>query len=248
MISKNKISEIRKLHSKKYREQQQLFIVEGIKSVEMLCSSGYRIKEIVVTDDSLSENKHFLDNQNVIVATKSEMERISTMQCAPEILAVACFQQDVQIPDNQPVIALDRISDPGNLGTIIRTADWFGIHHIVCSKDSVEFYNPKTIQATMGSFTNVTVHYVDLDIFLKKESMNRRVVGTFLEGQNLAGFDFLANDILVVGNEANGISKLVENIVTHRVTIPSRYGGQGTAESLNAAIATAIVLYKWRGL
>ena len=145
-----------------------------------------------------------------------------------------------------PVLSLDHISDPGNLGTIIRTADWFGIQHIVCSPDCVELYNPKVIQATMGSFAHIHVHKRSLPEFLKQESAHRRIIGTFLNGENIRDFTFRPDDIVVIGNESNGISDEVARVVTQRITIPSAAQGRETAESLNAAIAAALVMFSWR--
>ena len=249
MISKNRISQIRKLHAKKFRDESGLFLVEGYKSVEMLCSSDFIIEEIFATENALRDNDSWLEAHHPTVVSVEEMSRISTMQTAPELLAIA--RQRLSLPDipaDCPVLALDHISDPGNLGTIIRTADWFGIRHIVCSPDCVEFYNPKTIQATMGSFTHVHVHKRPLVQFLEKESSRRRILGTFLNGESISQFDFQSSDIVVIGNESNGISPEVGATVTHRITIPSAAQGLDTAESLNAAVAAAVVMYRWRGI
>ena len=248
MISKNRISQIRKLHAKKFRDESGLFLVEGYKSVEMLCSSDFVVEEIFATENALQDNALWLKTLSPTLITAEEMSRISTMQTAPELLAIARQRQSLpDIPADLPVLALDHISDPGNLGTIIRTADWFGIRHIVCSPDCVEFYNPKTIQATMGSFAHVYVHKRPLAQFLDKESSRRRILGTFLNGESIGQFDFQNSDIVVIGNESNGISPEVAATVTHRITIPSVSQGLDTAESLNAAVAAAVVMYRWRG-
>ena len=247
MISKNRISQIRKLHAKKFRDESQLFLVEGYKSVEMLCGSDFEVEEIFATENAIRENENWLKNKEITIITTEEMSRISTMQTPPELLAIA--QQKTNLPDipkDSPVLALDHISDPGNLGTIIRTADWFDIQHIVCSPDCVEFYNPKVIQATMGSFTHIHVHKRSLPEFLKRESANRRILGTFLNGTDIRTLDFQPSDIVVIGNESNGISDEVAKVVTNRITIPSAAQGRETAESLNAAIAAALVMFAWR--
>lgn len=247
MISKNRISQIRKLHAKKFRDESQLFLVEGYKSVEMLCGSDFEMEEIFATEGAVRENENWLPMQNVTVITPDEMSRISTMQTPPELLAIAKQRpDDDEIPASDPVLSLDHISDPGNLGTIIRTADWFDIQHIVCSPDCVEFYNPKVIQATMGSFTHIRVHKRSLPEFLQQESSRRRILGTFLDGDDIHGFTFRPNDIVVIGNESNGISDEVAKVITHRVTIPAVASGRETAESLNAAIAAALVMFAWR--
>ena len=247
MISKGKISQIRKLHAKKFRDEDGLFLVEGYKCVEMLCASDFVVEEIFATENAIRENASWLKNKEITIITAEEMSRISTMQTPPELLAIAQQRTSLpEIPNNQPVLALDHISDPGNLGTIIRTADWFGIQHVVCSPDCVELYNPKTIQATMGSFAHVYVHKRPLAAFLRDESAHRRILGTFLNGEDIRTLDFQPSDIVVIGNESNGISDEVAQVVTQRITIPSSAQGRETAESLNAAIAAAVVMFAWR--
>ena len=246
MLSKNRISQIRKLHSKKFRDEEGLFLVEGYKSVEMLCGSGFEVEEFFATENAIRENASWLNNKEITTVTAEEMSRISTMQTPPELLAIAQQRTNLpEIPKNQPVLALDHISDPGNLGTIIRTADWFGIQHIVCSPDCVELYNPKTIQATMGSFAHIYVYKCPLAAFLRNESAHRRILGTFLNGEDIRTLDFQPSDIVVIGNESNGISDEVAQVVTQRITIPSAAQGRETAESLNA-IAAAVVMFAWR--
>ena len=247
MISKNRISQIRKLHAKKFRDEEGLFLVEGYKSVEMLCGSDFVVEEIFATENAIRENETWLKSREITTVTAEEMSRISTMQTPPELLAIAQQRTDLpEIPKNQPVLALDHISDPGNLGTIIRTADWFGIQHIVCSTDCVELYNPKTIQATMGSFAHIYLYKCPLAAFLRNESAHRRILGTFLNGEDIRTLDFQPSDIIVIGNESNGISDEVAQVVTNRITIPSSAQGRETAESLNAAIAAAVVMFAWR--
>ena len=220
--------------------------MEGYKCVEMLCSSDFVVEEIFATENAIRENENWLKNKGITIVTVDEMSRISTMQTPPELLAIAQQRTNPPgIPTDQQLLALDHISDPGNLGTIIRTADWFGIQHIVCSPDCVEFYNPKVIQATMGSFTHVHIHKRSLPEFLQQESAHRRILGTFLNGESIRDFSFRPNDIVVIGNESNGISDEVAQTVTRRITIPSPVQGRDTAESLNAAIAAAIVMSHW---
>ena len=246
MLSKNRISQIRKLHAKKFRDESKLFLVEGYKSVEMLCGSGFEVEEIFATETALHDND-WLQRFSPTLINPEEMSRISTMQTPPELLAIA--QQKANLPDiptDQRVLVLDHISDPGNLGTIIRTADWFDIQHIVCSPDCVELYNPKVIQATMGSFTHIHVHKRSLPAFLQQESAHRRILGTFLNGTDIRTLEFRPSDIVVIGNESNGISDEVAEVVTNRITIPSAAQCRETAESLNAAIAAALVMFAWR--
>ena len=245
MISKNRISQIRKLHARKFRDESGLFLVEGYKCVEMLCASDFAVEEIFATGKAVTDNAAWLAPLSPTLITADEMSRISTMQTPPELLAIAKQHSDTQdIPEDEPLLALDHISDPGNLGTIVRTADWFGIRHIICSPDCVKFYNPKVIQATMGSFAHIQVHRRELVPFLR-EAGNRRILGTFLKGVNLNEFQFQNNDIVVIGNESNGISAEVAQTVTHRITIPAT--ASCSAESLNAAVAAAVVMYRWQG-
>lgn len=245
MISKGRISDIRKLHQRKFRDQEHLFLVEGRKSVEMLLQSDFDVVEIFATENACQDNQKLLRNSSVTLVSQSEMERISALSTAPELLAVV-RQPSVSDPigDNEPILVLDRIADPGNLGTMIRTADWFGIRQIVCSPDCVELYNPKTIQSTMGSFCHVRVRYESLVPFLK-EKTNRRILGTFLGGESIITFDFKTSDIIVIGSESNGISAPVAECITHRITIPRGKTTSPSAESLNAAIAAAIVMERW---
>ena len=249
MISKNRISQIRKLHARKFRDESGLFLVEGYKCVEMLCASDFAVEEIFATGKAVTDNAAWLAPLSPTLVTADEMSRISTMQTPPELLAIAKQRPDKQdIPEDEPLLALDHISDPGNLGTIVRTADWFGIRHIICSPDCVEFYNPKVIQATMGSFAHIHLHKRELVPFLREAGDRRRILGTFLNGVNLNEFQFQNNDIVVIGNESNGISAEVAQTVTHRITIPTAAQGRETAESLNAGIAAAVVMYRWQGI
>lgn len=245
MISKGRISEIRKLHLKKFRDQEKLFLVEGRKSVEMLLESDFQICDIYATENFYQEHQGMFGKMAVTMVSLPEMERISTLSTPPELLAVVRQRQNAQpIGEHEPVLVLDRIADPGNLGTMVRTADWFGIRHVVCSPDCVEFYNPKTIQSTMGSFCHVQVHVRDLVDFLKVNN-DRRALGTFLGGESINEFEFHDNDIIVIGSESNGISAPVAECITHRITIPRGRTNGPSAESLNAAVAAAIVMERW---
>lgn len=245
MISKHKISDIRKLHLKKFRDAEGLFLVEGRKSVEMLLASDFRVEELFATEEAYERNRRMLGYVPVTQVTVAEMERISTLATPPELMAVVRHpERQAAIPESEPVLVLDRIADPGNLGTIVRTADWFNFRHIVCSPDCVEFYNPKTIQATMGSFVRVVPHYMELVPFLRGQQ-ERRILGAFLNGESLNTFKFQSSDIIVIGSESNGISPEVEQQVSQRITIPSPVSGRATAESLNAAIAAAIIMCRF---
>ena len=244
MISKQRISDIRKLHQKKFRDAEGRFLVEGRKSVEMLLASDFVVEEVLATEEFLSDHPEMFQGQVATIGSSADLERISTMSTPPEVLAIARQKRPTPPSPNgkQPLLVLDRISDPGNLGTIIRTADWFNIRHIVCSPDCVEFYNPKTIQATMGSFCFVEVSHLPLVPFLQEASKTRRILGTFMEGQPLSGFSSKTDDILVIGNESNGITPEVAALVTDKITITKVEPGRPSAESLNAAVAAAITM------
>jgi len=245
MISKAKISEIKKLAQKKFREESGLFIVEGTKSVTDLLLSQLVVEEVFATSHWLAA--HPLP-QSIRCAEVSpgELERMSCLTTPQEVLAtvrIPHFDPNT-IDDRDAVIALDGIRDPGNLGTIIRTADWFGFKQVVCSPDCVEFTNPKTIQATMGSFCRMRVFSTDLPDFLKEKDCS--ILGTFMNGEPIETVKFNRNDILVIGNESNGISRAVEALVSRRIHIPSFETSPTHAESLNASIAAAVVMYQYR--
>lgn len=242
MISKNRISDVRKLHLKKFRDAQQLFLVEGRKCVEMLLQSDYVVDELFATELSAESNKLMLANVPITIASPAEMERLSTLSTSPDLLAVVRKQQQFpSLDEHAPVLVLDRIADPGNLGTIIRTADWFGISQVVCSLDCVELFNPKTIQSTMGSFCHVIVRYRDLVEFLSEYGKSHRVLGTFLDGDSVYSFDYQSNDCIVIGSESHGIRPEIHHLITNKITIP-RGTSRPSAESLNAGVAAAIVM------
>jgi len=233
MLSATQIKFIRKLRQKKYREQNRLFVAEGQRSISDLLNSDISLHSIFATPSWLIP-EDFVRERLQIVPDKS-MQQISGMDNAPQVLGV------FHIPDN-PLpkkisglnLALDAVRDPGNLGTLIRTSDWFGIKHIFCSKDCVDVYNPKVVQASMGSLGKVKVHYIDLAAWLKIQQLP--VFSLMLKGENIFNFSIPEDCILVAGNEAHGVSEAVLNSSAERLTIPS----SGNAESLNAAIAASI--------
>lgn len=235
MLSKAKIKLIRSLQIKKYRQQEQLFVVEGAKSVAELLKSDFAVEMILGTAEYLIDLK--VPSGLAIEVKQQELESLGLFQSNESTLAVARMKPDQTFnPDpGEYVLALDDIRDPGNLGTIIRTADWYGITRIVASLETADCYNAKVISATMGSFTRVTMHYTDLPTYLAARST--RIFGAFLEGEDVHRATFNDGGIVVIGNESRGISDGVARYVTDRITIP-RYG---RAESLNAAIATAVI-------
>jgi TrmH family RNA methyltransferase len=240
MISKTRIKFIKSLQVKKYRQEAQSFVVEGAKSVEELLKSSFDISLVVVNESLALQWEKLLSKTNaeIEVAKDAELTAMGSFQTNTSALAIGKFKPVVRpvVAANEYAVVLDDIRDPGNLGTIIRTADWYGIKDIIASEETADFYNPKVISASMGSFCRVNVFYTALTQYLS--SVKLPVYGTFLNGDNIHNHRFEGGGYLVMGNEANGISSAVEKFVTHKITIP-RFG---KSESLNAGVATAIVL------
>lgn len=236
MLSKNEVKYIQSLYHKKQRQQEGLFIAEGPKLLTELLASDFTIKTIYATKQWAASNT--VKHPAIINVTELELERISNLQTPNQIVAIVQQQIPTVAPDFSKglTLALDGIQDPGNLGTIIRIADWFGITQIICSLDTVELYNPKVIQSTMGSFLRTKLWYQDIATTLT--SANVPLFGAFLEGQSIYQIHKPTAGILVIGSEGNGISNAVLPLITNPVTIP-RIGG---AESLNAAVATGIIV------
>ena len=248
MISKAKIKFIHhQLEHKKQRQQQHLFVAEGPKVVGDLMNKEK--PRLIVALDSWLSSQHIDSSVEVCSVTDEELRKVSFLQHPQDVVALfpTLDNEDV-LPDasKELVLALDGVQDPGNLGTIIRIADWFGISHIVCSPNTADVYNPKVIQATMGSIARVTLHYTDLQIFIKSQNSDVAVYGTLLDGNNIYKETLSQNGIIVMGNEGNGISPEIRALVNHRILIPNYPEGRETAESLNVAIATAITCAEFR--
>lgn len=242
MVSKNQIKLITSLQQKKYRKQHELFFAEGIKVIQELLNSNFELYHLFSVEaifDTLPQNK-------VTLISEAELKKISALTTPNTCLALFRIPEEKPISETGLILALDDIRDPGNLGTILRLSDWFGISHVVCSNETVDIYNPKVVQATMGSITRVNVIYTDLEAFLEKTELP--VFGTFMDGVNLYEQKLPENGIIVMGNEANGISAAIEKHTTERISIP-RFGDLQRTESLNVATATAIILSEFkRGL
>ncbi|CAM3775263.1 TrmH family RNA methyltransferase [Sphingobacterium prati] len=238
MLSKAQISLITSLQNKKYRKQHGLFIVEGIKSVQEFISSSYQVESIFYTDDANTKVGKISHNIKSHQLTETEFQKISTLKSPQGILALIKLpeQQQIKVNDlrNCFNLVLDDVQDPGNLGTIIRTAEWFGIKHIICSIGTVDAYNPKVVQATMGSLSRIQIYYVDLHEFIS--STDLPVYGALLNGQSIYQTEWSKEGLIVMGNEGNGISSEVITLIDQAVTIPRI----GQAESLNVAVATTI--------
>lgn len=239
MVSKNQIKLITSLQQKKYRNEHQMFLAEGIKVIQELLQSDFELEHLFVTG-ALFEDVPLSQKTTV---SESEMKRISALATPSPCLAVFKIPAEAKIENKGLIVALDDIRDPGNLGTIIRLCDWFGVKQLVCSSETVDVYNPKVIQSTMGSIKRVNVRYVDLDQFISASQLP--VFGTFMDGKNVYGETLPSEAILVLGNEANGISKSLEKAIKNRIAIP-RFGDIQQTESLNVATATAIFLSEFR--
>ncbi|MDL5045751.1 RNA methyltransferase [Oscillatoria amoena NRMC-F 0135] len=239
MLSKARIKFIKSLQLKKYRKQEQCFVVEGGKSVQEVLQSDFNVMTLVATQEFIDTNRALVSRfrGEVIVASADQLKTLGDFSTNDSALAVVRMKE-AKTPDVKPdsfCLVLDDIRDPGNLGTIIRIADWYGIKNIIASPGTADGYNSKVIASSMGSFTRVNIYYTGLVDYLKQ--VNVPVIGAFLTGENIHQVNDIRGGLLVIGNEANGISKEVETLVSRRVTIPR----MGKAESLNAAVATAIV-------
>jgi len=249
MLSKNQIKHFKSLHLQKYRTQKGLFLAEGIKMVDDLCRAGYPIEEIVVTE---AHYPHLPTDTSIKITlvTEPELATISTLKTPNQVIAVC----QIRYPDllknpslfDDLVLYLDTIRDPGNLGTILRTASWFGVKNIFCTPDTVELFNPKTVQATMGALASCNLQYISFDDFQARIPLTIPIYGLFLKGDKIYNCSPKSNGILIIGSEAHGIRKSIESKVTHKLTIPPFYPQLPHPESLNASIATAIVLYHFR--
>jgi TrmH family RNA methyltransferase len=243
-FTKNQAKLIRSLHDKKYRNELELFLVEGEKNVLELFNSDWNIDYLLCTAEFFDKNRNLIKNKNVSydVVKQDEIEKVGALESNDSILAIVKQKENkkLEVDKNEIVIALDEIKDPGNLGTIIRIADWYGIKKIIASENTVDFYNPKVISATKGSFLRVNIFYTNLIETLPKIGLP--IFGTFMAGENVHTFNFPKSGILVMGNESNGINKGIEKMVTQKITIPSF----GKAESLNVAIATSVILDNWK--
>ncbi|MEZ0607640.1 TrmH family RNA methyltransferase [Fibrella sp. WM1] len=250
MLSKSLAQLVRSLHQKKYRQQEQLFLVENGKSVQEVLASDFRVDLLLCTEAFYKENAGGADRQRcrVEMATADELTRVGTLESNNAAIAVVRMRPNVPSPNKRTdppnwILVLDDVRDPGNLGTILRIADWYGIDTILCSETTADVYNPKVISASKGSFTRIRWWYGDVATVLKEATLAQTglpILGAFLDGDDVHALaaSQLSAGYVVMGNEANGISPELESLVTQRITIP-RYGA---AESLNVGIATAVIL------
>jgi len=235
MVGKNQIKRITSLHHKKFRKSSGQFIAEGRKVISELLDAGFDIDVLYVTSDVFPS----VPPSVRMAVSEDVMARMTALTNPSDCLAVFAMKEPLPLSDSGLTVALDDVRDPGNLGTIIRLCDWFGVSQLVCSPESADIYNPKVVQATMGSLARVNVHYESLPEILAQSE--RPIYGTFMDGENVYGASLPKEAILVLGNEANGISTAVESLCGHRIAIP-RFGDIQKTESLNVATATAIFL------
>lgn len=242
MLSKAKIKFIKSLQIKKYRKQEQCFVVEGAKNVQELLASDFEVITLLGTASFLS-TLNTVGPAEIIEVSTNELQGLGEYQTNETALAVARLQanEPLSVTKNEFVLVLSDIRDPGNLGTIIRTADWFGLTKIIASNETADFYNQKVISATMGSFTRIKMYYTELSEFF--HGVDQPVFGTYLDGLDINKIEFGQGGLILIGNESNGIHPGLEKFVTHKVTIPK----YGKAESLNAAIAAGILCYRVSG-
>ncbi len=237
MISKSELKRIKSLKVKKYRLREKRFIVEGAKSVLELFESNYEIESILCTKDFYQSNNSLLGNQNAKIISEKALSDIGTFKSNDACIAVVHLKEHSidEIDLNQQLFVLDGVSDPGNLGTIIRTLDWFGYNQLVCSLDSAELFNPKVINSTMGSFTRMKICYLDLSDFLNQCDLPK--YGAEMQGLNLFETKVSQPSVIVLGSESHGISKEVRSKLDHSINVPKF----GNVESLNVAITTGII-------
>lgn len=260
MLSKSRLSTLRALRQKKGRSSHSLFVAEGSKLVLELLASSFRVQSLYAQESWLGENEtEAAKAKEALPVDEDTLSRISSLVTPQQVLAVVeipAFKLETERLADSFTLVLDGIRDPGNLGTIIRVADWFGIENIICSPDSADHWNPKVVQASMGSITRVKLHERQLEEVFQScrqlavaESEPFPVYGTFLEGKNIYETPLSENGILVIGNEGAGIRPETAAFITEKITIPSYTAGRenaGTAESLNAAVATAIACSEFR--
>jgi TrmH family RNA methyltransferase len=238
MLSKNQIKLITLLKQKKYRVQHQLFVVEGVKTIKELLNSNFELAQLYTTTLNFSA----LDVLTTQIS-EAELKKISFLKTPNTALALFKIPKPKKIDFSKLVVALDNVRDPGNLGTIIRLCDWFGVEDLICNEETVDCYNPKVIQASMGSIKRVNITYVDLNNLLSERKEIK--FGAFMDGDNVYKLNLPEKGIIVLGNEANGISSNIESLIEQRISIP-RFGNLQETESLNVANATAVLLSEFK--
>ncbi len=250
MLSKQVTKIIQNLEKKKFREKYNLFKIEGDKLVGELLHSSFKIHSILAFPEWIERNRTALTHVNTIETNTREMADISNFQSMPEVIALAEIPEhpldETELRQNLSII-LNGIQDPGNLGTILRVADWFGIRHVFCDTDCAGVFNPKCVQASMGAIFRVKSYYKDLiSLKKKKKSEDFPVFGTFLDGENIYNSRLSPRGFIVMGNEGKGISDEIRQLTDYKLTIPSFAKNKFSTESLNVGVATGIILSEFR--
>jgi len=236
-ISKNQLKLITSLSQKKYRQKHKLFVAEGVKVVNELLNSSFELDQLFATEDFDTQNK------NCQIISNEELRKISSLKTPNKVLGIFKIPAEKEISNKGLILVLDDINDPGNLGTIIRLCDWFGITTLVCSNETVDCYNQKVVQSSMGSLTRLAIKYLNL-----KEYLSNTELPTFIadmDGENVYKKELPKEAVLIMGNEANGVSDEIKSLIKHKISIP-RFGNLQETESLNVATATAILLSEFR--
>ena len=239
MLSKNEHKLITSLQQKKYRIQHQLIVAEGVKVVNEFLNSNLQLHKLFCTEDY----SHSISKYEPEIITDKELLKLSKLSTPNKVIAIFKIPLANAIKTEGLTVALDAVNDPGNLGTIIRLCDWFGVSQLICSTDTVDCYNSKVVQATMGSLTRLSIVYTDLNTFLN--NANSPIYGAVMDGKKVYDTELDKNGILVMGNESQGISTEIEHLLSQKITIP-KFSKNNTPESLNVATATAILLNEFR--
>lgn len=238
-ISKNQLKIITSLSQKKYRQKHNLFIAEGIKVVNELLNSSFEVDTLFATQDF----KTSISSDKIVLISENDLQKISNLKSPNKVLGLFKIPDEKTLQQNGLTIALDAINDPGNLGTIIRLCDWFGVAQLICSKDTVDCYNQKVVQASMGSLTRISIKYLDLENYLQETKLPTFIAD--MDGENVYKTDLPKEAILILGNEANGVSDKIRKLIKNKISIP-RFGEVQETESLNVASATAILLSEFK--
>lgn len=238
-LSKNQLKLITSLGQKKYRQKHKLFVAEGIKVVREFLQSSFELHSLFTTNNAFQA----IPSNKVFQISSADLHKISSLKTPNKVLALFHIPEEVDYSNSDLYVALDSVNDPGNLGTIIRLCDWFGIEHLLCSKETVDCFNSKVVQASMGSLTRVSIHYLDLIPTFQK--LQKLVFIADMDGENVYTSEFPSEGILVLGNEANGVSVEIKKAADRVVSIP-RFGSLKETESLNVATATAVLLSEFK--
>jgi len=237
-LSKIQLKLITSLPQKKYRKKHNLFMVEGLKGVKEFLNSKFEIFQLFSSDDSC-----FFEVENRTAISDKDLKKISNLKTPNKVVALFRIPKEDTINKLGLIVALDEVNNPGNLGTIIRLCDWFGVDQLVCSENTVDCFNPKVVQASMGSLTRVSIIYTDLEKYLQETELPK--FAAVMNGKNIYKTELPKNGVIIMGNEANGVNNEILNLVTNKITIP-RFGKSQQTESLNVATATAIVLNEFK--